>query len=79
MSRKGKLPIPVPKGVEVQITSEKISVKGPKGTLHRDLLPSVVVKLKETTSKSPFMKSTLTKETSRTLSHPYSQYDHWSD
>lgn len=44
MSRKGKLPIPVPKGVEVQITSEKISVKGPKGTLHRDLVPAVVVK-----------------------------------
>lgn len=44
MSRKGKLPIPVPNGVDVQITSEKIVVKGPKGSLHRDLVPAVVVK-----------------------------------
>lgn len=44
MSRKGKLPIPVPNGVDVQITPEKIVVKGPKGSLHRDLLPAVVVK-----------------------------------
>lgn len=43
MSRKGKLPIPVPKGVEVQITSENVTVKGPKGTLHRNLVPAVVV------------------------------------
>jgi large subunit ribosomal protein L6 len=43
MSRKGKLPIQVPTGVDVQITSEKIVVKGPKGTLHRDLVPAIVV------------------------------------
>lgn len=44
MSRKGKLPIPVPKGVEVKITPETIVVKGPKGTLNRDLVPAVVIK-----------------------------------
>lgn len=44
MSRKGKLPIPVPNGVEVKITPEQISVKGPKGTLNRVLIPAVVVK-----------------------------------
>lgn len=33
MSRKGKLPIALPKGVEVKISGENISVKGPKGTL----------------------------------------------
>jgi large subunit ribosomal protein L6 len=33
MSRVGKLPIALPKGVEVQIGSGSISVKGPKGTL----------------------------------------------
>ncbi len=43
MSRKGKLPIPVPAGVDVQITSERIVVKGPKGSLQRDLVPAVVV------------------------------------
>ena len=33
MSRVGKMPIPVPAGVEVTIAAEKISVKGPQGTL----------------------------------------------
>ena len=33
MSRIGKQPIPVPTGVEVTIDGQKVSVKGPKGTL----------------------------------------------
>lgn len=33
MSRIGKLPVPIPGGVEVKIASDKIEVKGPKGTL----------------------------------------------
>ncbi|MGD9604162.1 MAG: 50S ribosomal protein L6 [Gammaproteobacteria bacterium] len=33
MSRVGKKPIPVPKGVEVQINGQAIAVKGPKGAL----------------------------------------------
>jgi large subunit ribosomal protein L6 len=33
MSRIGKLPIPVPAGVEVKINGQSIEVKGPKGTL----------------------------------------------
>lgn len=43
MSRKGKLPIAVPKGVEVKVTSSEISVKGPKGTLRHELIPGVEV------------------------------------
>lgn len=43
-SRVGKMPIPVPKGVTVQITSGKCDVKGPKGNLSLDLPQSVVVK-----------------------------------
>lgn len=36
MSRIGKLPIPVPSGVDVQIEGPKVTVNGPKGTLsHR--------------------------------------------
>jgi len=35
MSRIGKLPIPVPGGVTVQVASGKIQVKGPKGTLEQ--------------------------------------------
>lgn len=33
MSRIGRLPIPVPSGVEVSINGANVSVKGPKGTL----------------------------------------------
>ena len=37
MSRVGKMPIAVPKGVEVSITADQISVKGANGTLVRPL------------------------------------------
>ena len=33
MSRIGKQPVPVPAGVDVTITGQNVSVKGPKGTL----------------------------------------------
>jgi large subunit ribosomal protein L6 len=45
MSRKGKLPIAIPKGVEVKISNTEISVKGPKGTLVQKLMPGVDVKV----------------------------------
>ncbi|MBO4300108.1 MAG: 50S ribosomal protein L6 [Desulfovibrio sp.] len=34
MSRIGRLPIPVPNGVDVKIGTDVVEVKGPKGTLH---------------------------------------------
>ena len=37
MSRVGKMPITLPKGVEVSITADQISVKGANGTLARPL------------------------------------------
>ena len=43
MSRIGKLPISVPAGVEVKITDQHIVVKGPKGTLERQIVPSITV------------------------------------
>jgi large subunit ribosomal protein L6 len=43
MSRIGRLPIPVPAGVDVAIDGRSITVKGPKGTLHRDLHPDMTV------------------------------------
>ena len=43
MSRKGKLPIAIPKGIEVKIAEKQISVKGPKGTLKHELVPEVKV------------------------------------
>ena len=33
MSRIGKLPVPVPSGVDVTIDGPVVTVKGPKGTL----------------------------------------------
>ena len=36
MSRIGKMPIPVPTGVEVTIDGSHVTVKGPKGTLQHD-------------------------------------------
>lgn len=37
MSRIGKEPIGIPDGVEVTIEGERVTVKGPKGTLHQDV------------------------------------------
>ena len=44
MSRVGKMPITVPKGVDVAVTADQISVKGSLGTLARPLNPLVAVK-----------------------------------
>ena len=41
MSRVGKSPIPVPGGVDVAISGAHITIKGPKGTLERDI-PGVI-------------------------------------
>jgi large subunit ribosomal protein L6 len=47
MSRKGKLPIPVPKNVEVKITASEVSVKGPKGSLKQAIISGVKVTLED--------------------------------
>lgn len=44
MSRKGKLPIQIPKGVDVKVSDKEISVKGPKGTLHQPLVKGIEIK-----------------------------------
>lgn len=43
MSRKGKLPIDIPNGVEVKVEDNQICVKGPKGELKQDLIPPIKV------------------------------------
>jgi large subunit ribosomal protein L6 len=43
MSRIGRLPIAVPKGVDVKIEGRTVSVKGPKGELARTFHPAVEV------------------------------------
>ncbi len=44
MSRIGKAPIPVPGGVDVTIAGSHITVKGPKGTLERDIPGAITVR-----------------------------------
>ena len=43
MSRIGRLPIEVPSGVEVNLAGNRITVKGPKGELTRELSPEMRV------------------------------------
>jgi large subunit ribosomal protein L6 len=43
MSRKGKVPVPVPNGVEVKIDARSIRVKGPKGELVAELPHGIAV------------------------------------
>src|SRR5438067_2162094 len=43
MSRIGKMPIPVPGGVDVQIADRTVTVKGPKGELSETLIAPITV------------------------------------
>ena len=47
MSRIGKLPIPVPSGVDVTIDGQQITVKGPKGTLSHTVAEPILVERAE--------------------------------
>ena len=49
MSRIGKQPITIPEGVEVKLDGNKISVKGPKGALEKELNPIVNVSIEGNT------------------------------
>jgi large subunit ribosomal protein L6 len=42
MSRIGKKPIPIPKGVTVKVAPDAIEVKGPKGQMRQALPPGIV-------------------------------------
>lgn len=45
MSRIGKKPITVPEGVEVKLDGQHITVKGPKGSLERDINSNIKVSI----------------------------------
>ena len=46
MSRIGRAPITIPAGVEIKVDEHNhITVKGPKGTLERDLVPQMKVEV----------------------------------
>lgn len=49
MSRIGNKPITVPAGVKVKLEGQHITVKGPKGTLERDINPEITVKFENGT------------------------------
>ncbi len=44
MSRIGKKPIEIPKGVEVNIDGSSVSVKGPKGSLQKTFSPAIDIR-----------------------------------
>ena len=49
MSRIGRLPIPVPSGVDVTIEGRNVTVTGPRGSLSRALHPDMTVSREEAT------------------------------
>ena len=51
MSRIGNKPIAVPAGVEVKIDGQHITVKGPKGTLEREIHKNISVTMEDNTIK----------------------------
>ena len=51
MSRIGNKPIAVPDGVEVKIDGHKITVKGPKGTLEREVHKDITLEINGNTIK----------------------------
>ena len=60
MSRIGNKPINVPEGVEVKLDGHHITVKGPKGTLEREIHKNISVTVEnneviteETTENTP--------------------------
>lgn len=49
MSRIGKQPVPLPKGVEVQLQAGTLSVKGPKGSLEMKVHPDMQIAIEDGT------------------------------
>ncbi|KKM12658.1 50S ribosomal protein L6 [Clostridiales bacterium PH28_bin88] len=47
MSRIGRMPIPIPAGVEVKIEGSVVSVKGPKGNLSKEFHKDMEIKIED--------------------------------
>lgn len=47
MSRIGRMPIPIPRGVTVDIHKSSVRVKGPKGEISRDFDPDMQINLED--------------------------------
>jgi len=63
MSRVGRKPIPIPKGIDILVDGSRVEVKGPKGILQKSFHPQMKIKIGdgqvyvETPSESKFNKS----------------------
>ncbi len=49
MSRIGRLPIPIPSGVEVTVDGSLVTVRGPQGELRREITPEINVVREDST------------------------------
>jgi large subunit ribosomal protein L6 len=49
MSRIGRKPLPIPKGVEVTLAGQAVTVKGPKGSLTQTMHPEMRIRLEDGT------------------------------
>ncbi|MCG8608777.1 50S ribosomal protein L6, partial [bacterium] len=47
MSRVGALPIDLTDGVEIKVGKQEVAVKGPKGSLARDIHPQIKVEVND--------------------------------
>lgn len=47
MSRIGRMPVPIPSGVEISVKKNTVTVKGPKGNLTWDFPPEITVEEKD--------------------------------
>lgn len=47
MSRIGKKPVPVPKGVDIKLSPGEITVKGPKGELTQAIDPNLIINVND--------------------------------
>ncbi|MGB9812678.1 MAG: 50S ribosomal protein L6 [Thermovenabulum sp.] len=47
MSRVGKKPVEIPKNVEVKIEGNKVTIKGPKGTITKEFHKSMTIKMED--------------------------------
>lgn len=47
MSRVGKKPILIPEGIQVKVEGQKLTIKGAKGELSREIRPEIKVEVKE--------------------------------
>lgn len=62
MSRIGKVPVKIPKGVQVTVDGQKIDVKGTKGTLSRIINKEIAISVEdETVSLKPRLEGDTTK------------------